>query len=81
MQRILNVPRLDYGRSSDGTCTQIGRLNAHHLVEAACKTAVAQKQHLKDVVSELDEVKGHFSQAEIRNILNQNLFRQYSSSD
>jgi 3-carboxy-cis,cis-muconate cycloisomerase len=28
---------------------KIGRLNAHHVVEAACKTAVAQK-HLKDVV-------------------------------
>lgn len=47
---------------------KIGRLNAHHLVEAACKTAVAQNQHLFDVVSQLDEVKGQFSQEEIRNI-------------
>ncbi|MDC4362203.1 3-carboxy-cis,cis-muconate cycloisomerase [Acinetobacter baumannii] len=47
---------------------KIGRLNAHHLVEAACKAAVAQNQHLFDVVSQLDEVKGQFSQEEIRNI-------------
>ncbi|MDV7515406.1 3-carboxy-cis,cis-muconate cycloisomerase [Acinetobacter baumannii] len=47
---------------------KIGRLNAHHLVEAACKTAVAQNEHLFDVVSQLDEIKGQFSQEEIRNI-------------
>ena len=47
---------------------KIGRLNAHHLVEAACKTAVAQKQHLSEVVSQLDEVKEHFSQTEILEI-------------
>lgn len=47
---------------------KIGRLNAHHLVEAACKTAVAQNQHLFDVVSQLDEVKRQFSQQEIRDI-------------
>jgi len=47
---------------------KIGRLNAHHLVETACKTAVAQNQHLCDVVSQLDEVKEQFSQTEIRDI-------------
>ncbi|MFI8024986.1 adenylosuccinate lyase family protein, partial [Acinetobacter baumannii] len=47
---------------------KIGRLNAHHLVEAACKTAVAQNLHLFDVVSQLDELKGQFSQAEIQDI-------------
>jgi len=47
---------------------KIGRLNAHHIVEAACKTAVAQNQHLCEVVSQLDEVKAQFSQAEIQNI-------------
>jgi 3-carboxy-cis,cis-muconate cycloisomerase len=44
---------------------KIGRLNAHHLVEAACKTAVAQGQHLHDVVSQLDELKTNFSSVEI----------------
>lgn len=44
---------------------KIGRLNAHHVVEAACKTAVAQNQHLSEVVSQLDEVKAQFSQDEI----------------
>ncbi|WP_019458796.1 3-carboxy-cis,cis-muconate cycloisomerase [Acinetobacter sp. GG2] len=47
---------------------KIGRLNAHHVVEAACKIAVAQKQHLSEVVSQLDEVKEHFSQTEILEI-------------
>nr|WP_312824769.1 3-carboxy-cis,cis-muconate cycloisomerase [Acinetobacter oleivorans] len=47
---------------------KIGRLNAHHVVEAACKTAVAQNQHLSEVVSQLDEVKEHFSQTEILEI-------------
>lgn len=44
---------------------KIGRLTAHHVVEAACKTAVAQNQHLSQVVSQLDEVKAQFSQDEI----------------
>jgi 3-carboxy-cis,cis-muconate cycloisomerase len=44
---------------------KIGRLTAHHVVEAACKTAVAQNQHLSEVVSQLDEVKAQFSQDEI----------------
>ncbi len=30
----------------------IGRLQAHHLVEAACKTAVAKGVHLRDVITE-----------------------------
>ncbi|MBJ9723475.1 3-carboxy-cis,cis-muconate cycloisomerase [Acinetobacter calcoaceticus] len=47
---------------------KIGRLNAHHLVEAACKTAVAQNQHLSEVVTQLDEVKEHFSSTEILEI-------------
>jgi 3-carboxy-cis,cis-muconate cycloisomerase len=47
---------------------KIGRLNAHHVVEAACKTAVAQNQHLSEVVSQLDEVKEHFSPTEILEI-------------
>ncbi|ENV47536.1 3-carboxy-cis,cis-muconate cycloisomerase [Acinetobacter brisouii CIP 110357] len=44
---------------------KLGRLNAHHLVEAACKTAVAEQKHLKDVISELDDIKNNFSTAEI----------------
>ncbi|QER39287.1 3-carboxy-cis,cis-muconate cycloisomerase [Acinetobacter suaedae] len=41
--------------------SKIGRLNAHHLVEHACQQAVAQDTHLKNIVSNLDEVKEHFS--------------------
>lgn len=44
---------------------KLGRLNAHHVVEAACKTAVAEQKHLKDVISELDDIKNNFSTAEI----------------
>lgn len=47
---------------------KIGRLNAHHLVEAACKTAVAQGQHLSVAISQLDEVKTHFTLTEINNM-------------
>ncbi|MHA3055144.1 3-carboxy-cis,cis-muconate cycloisomerase [Acinetobacter sp. ANC 4633] len=47
---------------------KMGRLNAHHLVEAACKTAVAEQKHLKEVIAELDDVKNNFSTAEISTI-------------
>lgn len=43
----------------------LGRLNAHHLVESACKKAVAQQRHLKEVIIELDEVKHHFTSEQI----------------
>lgn len=44
---------------------KLGRLNAHHVVEAACKTAVAEQKHLKEVIAELDDIKNNFSTAEI----------------
>ncbi|NNP69534.1 3-carboxy-cis,cis-muconate cycloisomerase [Acinetobacter sp. Ac_5812] len=40
---------------------KIGRMNAHHLVEQACQQAVAQQQHLKIVLSSMDQVNVHFS--------------------
>ncbi|ENV08666.1 3-carboxy-cis,cis-muconate cycloisomerase [Acinetobacter higginsii] len=40
---------------------KIGRLNAHHLVEQACQQAVAQQQHLKIILSAMDEVNTHFN--------------------
>lgn len=46
----------------------IGRLQAHHLVEDACKTAVAKGAHLRDVIAELDQVKDLFSVAQISEI-------------
>jgi len=45
-----------------------GRLQAHHVVEAACKTAVEKGVHLKDVIAELDQVKDLFSAAQISEI-------------
>lgn len=40
---------------------KIGRLNAHHVVEQACQQAVEQDTHLKNILSNLDEVNAHFS--------------------
>ena len=40
---------------------KIGRLTAHHLVEQACQQAIEQQTHLKNILSNLDEVKEHFS--------------------
>lgn len=44
---------------------KIGRLNAHHLVEKACKQAVAEQSHLQDIVSSFVEVKQYFSADEL----------------
>ncbi|MBU3845729.1 MAG: 3-carboxy-cis,cis-muconate cycloisomerase [Candidatus Acinetobacter avistercoris] len=46
----------------------IGRLQAHHVVEAACKTSVEKGVHLKEVITELDPVKAYFSAAQISEI-------------
>ncbi len=47
---------------------KIGRLNAHHLVENACKKAVSETRHLQDVISELEEVKQHFNKEQLSEI-------------
>jgi 3-carboxy-cis,cis-muconate cycloisomerase len=39
----------------------IGKSDAHHLVEAAAKKAVAGKQHLRDVLASDPEVTAHLS--------------------
>ncbi len=47
---------------------KIGRLNAHHLVEAACQQAVATQRHLQDVVAEIPQVQAHFNAAALEQI-------------
>ncbi|WP_343596141.1 3-carboxy-cis,cis-muconate cycloisomerase [Acinetobacter sp.] len=47
---------------------KIGRLNAHHVVEAACKTAVAEQCHLKEVIQHLDEVTAYFNPVQLDEI-------------
>ena len=47
---------------------KMGRLNAHHLVEKACKQAVAEQSHLQDIVSSFAEVKQYFSVDELTRI-------------
>jgi len=46
----------------------MGRLNAHHLVESACKIAVDENRHLKAVISDMDEIKQQFSTTQLDNI-------------
>ena len=38
---------------------KIGKADAHHLVEAASKTAVADKKHLRDVLTSDSKVAAH----------------------
>mgnify|MGYP006192326383 CR=1 FL=1 len=44
---------------------KMGRLNAHHVVEQACQQAVEQQTHLKNILSQLDEVKNHFTPSDL----------------
>ena len=46
----------------------MGRLNAHHVVEAACKKAVAEQTHLKDVISNIEDVKQYFNASQLDEI-------------
>ncbi|MGR3978685.1 3-carboxy-cis,cis-muconate cycloisomerase [Acinetobacter sp. 1207_04] len=52
----------------------MGRLQAHHVVEAACKTAVEKGVHLKEVITELDPVKAYFSAIQISEIFKPALY-------
>jgi len=44
---------------------KVGRQEAHHLIEAASKKALAEKRHLADVLKEDARVTAHLSSAEI----------------
>ncbi|WP_130802480.1 3-carboxy-cis,cis-muconate cycloisomerase [Acinetobacter ihumii] len=46
----------------------MGRLNAHHVVEAACKKAVAEHTHLKDIISNIEEVTQYFNASQLDEI-------------
>lgn len=46
----------------------LGRLNAHHVVEAACKKAVAEHKHLKDIMAETAEVTALFDAKQLEAI-------------
>ena len=48
---------------------RIGRLPAHHLVEEACRRAVNQKRHLREVLKEDPEVGKHLSAADLDSLL------------
>ena len=47
---------------------QMGRLEAHELVETACKRAQEQKRHLRDVLAEEPKVKQHLDRKELEHL-------------
>jgi 3-carboxy-cis,cis-muconate cycloisomerase len=47
---------------------QMGRLEAHQLVEAACKRAQEQKRHLREVLAEEPKVKQHLDKRELERL-------------
>ena len=47
---------------------KMGRLNAHHLVEQACKQAVAEQAHLKNILSKMEDVNAHFDAETLNDI-------------
>ncbi|RPE31000.1 3-carboxy-cis,cis-muconate cycloisomerase [Acinetobacter sp. BIGb0102] len=49
---------------------KLGRLNAHHLVEQACQQAVVQHQHLKTVLSNMEQVNAHFNDQALDDLFN-----------
>jgi 3-carboxy-cis,cis-muconate cycloisomerase len=48
---------------------KIGRLPAHHLVEAACRRAVGERRHLRDVLGADPEVRKHLSVEDLQRLL------------
>ncbi len=49
---------------------RLGRIEAHHLVEAASKTAVSQKRSLQAVLQEQPDVRAQLSDAQLTHLLN-----------
>lgn len=49
---------------------KLGRLNAHHVVEVACKQAVLEQRHLLDVVQHMAEITVIFDAQELQDIFN-----------
>ncbi|ALH95337.1 3-carboxy-cis,cis-muconate cycloisomerase [Acinetobacter equi] len=49
---------------------KLGRLNAHHIVEEACKKAVAEQCHLIDIVKNNTEITALFSVEQLHKIFN-----------
>ncbi len=47
---------------------KIGRLNAHHLVQTACRQAVDQGLHLKAVIGGMNQIKQQFNTAQLEDM-------------
>ena len=48
---------------------RIGRLQAHHLVEGACRRAAAEELHLREVLTADAEVRKHLSAEDLQRLL------------
>jgi 3-carboxy-cis,cis-muconate cycloisomerase len=48
---------------------RIGRLSAHHVVEAACRRAADERRHLREVLGEDPEVRTHLSPPDLERLL------------
>ncbi|OTG80338.1 3-carboxy-cis,cis-muconate cycloisomerase [Acinetobacter sp. ANC 4648] len=53
---------------------KVGRLNAHHLVEQACRKAVAEQRHLYAVVCEIEQVQQYFNREQLQQIFKPELY-------
>jgi 3-carboxy-cis,cis-muconate cycloisomerase len=47
---------------------RMGKMPAHMLMEAACKKAVAEGRHLKEVLREESGVRGHLTPADLESL-------------
>jgi 3-carboxy-cis,cis-muconate cycloisomerase len=47
---------------------RMGKMPAHMLLEAACKKALAEKRHLKDVLREDSGLRGHLTPADLESL-------------
>jgi len=47
----------------------IGRLDAHHLIEAACRQALAEGRHLRAVLGDNPDVRQHLSEQDLDRLL------------
>jgi 3-carboxy-cis,cis-muconate cycloisomerase len=47
----------------------VGRASAHQLVEKACRLAIAEKIHLRAVLTAMPEVREYLTEADVEQLL------------
>jgi 3-carboxy-cis,cis-muconate cycloisomerase len=72
LQNIEATQGLIYAENiSLALASHIGKGDAHHLVEQACKKAVTENTHLKDILAENNSIKQYISPSELDDLFNQ----------